>query len=84
MQSEDGYAALIIAAQNLHSDIKNIEEKQMPMSICSGHSEIVIYLIEANADINMNNRGCCTAVIIAAKNKHSGMAKQLIETSSNI
>ena len=56
----------------------------MPMSICSGHSDIVIYLIEGNVEFNMNARGCCTAVIIAAKNKHSGMAKQLIETSSNI
>ena len=50
----------------------------------NGHSYIVTYLIEANADVNMQFKDGCTALILAVQNGHSDIVTYLIEANANI
>uniref|UniRef100_A0A0G4HYJ9 Uncharacterized protein n=1 Tax=Chromera velia CCMP2878 TaxID=1169474 RepID=A0A0G4HYJ9_9ALVE len=77
---------LIRESKTVNVDVRDEErgETALMLASCKGHTDIVRLLVDAKANVDMQDKNGMTALILASENGHTDIVRLLVDAKANV
>uniref|UniRef100_A0A0G4GJZ2 Uncharacterized protein n=1 Tax=Chromera velia CCMP2878 TaxID=1169474 RepID=A0A0G4GJZ2_9ALVE len=77
---------LIRESKTVNVDVRDEEsgETALMLASCKGHTDIVWLLVDANANVDMQDKSGMTALILASENGRTDIVRLLVDAKANV